>query len=226
MTQEKRQTEQRSRRATTTVPTDQELMQAKMEMVAARERGEHDALTRILARHSHHVGPLTDFHAGLLATTGYETEPLTPVVEGIALRARDRAFATVFVTSPATTLAAVGQKVFGTLVEWRRARKLGQVALAKQLGLGADVVSKLEHGKIRAASVPDRLVHALAEALGATADAVRFTLQNQAALAPALLRDRSTGGDAREEPTLDFADAVRLSPNMSETEKSPWLNNS
>ncbi|HLZ21057.1 MAG TPA: helix-turn-helix transcriptional regulator [Ktedonobacterales bacterium] len=223
MTQGTRQTRQRSRHAAATTRSGQELMRAKMELVAARERGESDALTRILAGHQEHVSVLTDFHAGLLATTGYESEPLTPVIEGIALRARERAFATVFMAPPVAGLVTVGQKVFGTLVEWRRSRKLGQVALAKQLGLGADVLSKLEHGKIRTATLPERLLHALGDALGATADMVRLTLENQAALAPALLRDRGGSQQAEEEPTLDFADAVRLSPNMSEHEKRSWV---
>lgn len=222
MTQGTRHTGQRSRHAASTARSGQELMRAKMELVAARERGERDALARILASHQEHVGALTDFHAGLVATTGYENEPLIPAIEGIARRARERAFATVFVTSPAAGLATVGQKVFGTLVEWRRSRKLGQVALAKQLGLGADVLSKLEHGKIRTASIPERLLRALGDALGATADTVRLTLENQAALAPALLRDRGESRSAEEEPTLDFSDAVRLSPNMSEDEKRTW----
>lgn len=222
MTQGSRQTGQRSRHAAASARSGHELMRAKMELVAAHERGEREALTRILASHQEQVAELTDFHAGLVATTGYENEPLIPAVEGIALRARDRAFAAVFAAAPAAGLATVGQKVFGTLVEWRRARKLGQVALAKQLGLGADVLSKLEHGKIRTASLPERLLRALGDALGTTADTVRLTLENQAALVPALLRDRGESREAQEEPTLDFAEAVRLSPNMSEDEKRSW----
>lgn len=223
MTQGSRRTGQRSRPAAVSAIGRRELMSAKMQLVAARERGEHDALARILASHQEHVGELTDFHAGLLATTGYENEPLVPAIEGIALRARDRVFAAIFAPSAAPGIASVGQKVFNTLVEWRRARKLGQVALAKRLGLGADVLSKLEHGKIRTASIPERLVQALADALGATADSVRLTLEHQAALVPALLRDRGASQGADEEPTLDFADAVRLSPNMNADEKKPWL---
>lgn len=221
MTQGTRHTGQRSRQPAT-ARSGQELMRAKMELVAAHERGERDALARILASHQEHMSELTDLHAGLVATTGYEHEPLIPAVEGIALRARERAFAAIFAAAPAAGLATMRQKVFGTLVEWRRARKLGQVALAKQLGLGADVLSKLEHGKIRVASIPERLLHALGDALDTTADTIRLTLENQAALVPALLRDRGSSRDAEEEPTLDFADAVRLSPNMSVDEKRSW----
>lgn len=223
MTQGSRQTGQRSRRAATTATGGQELMRAKMELAAARERGEGNALTRLMASYPAYVGALTDFHAGLIATTGYEQEAMTPAIEGIALRARERAFAAVFPSAPATGLATVGQKVFGTLAEWRRSRNLGQVALAKRVGLGADVVSKLEHGKIRVASIPERLMHALGDALGATADQVRLTLEHQAALVPALLRGPGEGRGTEEEPTLDFAEAVRLSPNMTDDEKRPWL---
>lgn len=223
MTQGSKQTGHRSRRAAAMATGGQELMRAKMELTAARERGERDAVVQMMASYPAHVGALADFHAGLIATTGYEQEPITPAIEGIALRARERAFAAVFPAAPVSGLATMGQKVFGTLAEWRRSRNLGQVALAKRVGLGADVVSKLEHGKIRAASIPERLLHALGEALGATADQVRLTLEHQAALVPALLRGAGEGRGTEEEPTLDFAEAVRLSPNMTDEQKRPWL---
>lgn len=223
MTQESRHTGQRSRRAATTATSDRELIRAKFELVAAHERGERDVLPRLLASHAPHASELADFHAGLLATTGYEREPIVPAIEGIALRARERAFAAVFPSPPGVGLATVGQKVAETLAAWRRSRGLGQVALAKRLGLGADVVAKLEHGKIRVASIPERLLHALGEALGSTADQVRLTLEHQAALAPALMRNRGESQDGEEEPTLDFAEAVRFSPNMTGDEKRSWL---
>src|SRR5260221_442568 len=79
-------------------------------------------------------------------------------------------------------------------------------------------------GLIRAASIPVRVQNALGEALGTGGEQVRLALQTQAALAPALLRSRegaTLGGETQ--PELDFAEAVRLSTNMSEDEKARWL---
>lgn len=221
MTQGSRHTGQRSRGAVTrNAGSGEALMRAKMEFVAARERGEAGALARTLASYPQHAFELTEFDAALTATTGYETEPLTPAIEGIALRARERAFALLFPATTVTKPATIGQKVFGSLKELRQVRRISPVAAAKQLGIGVDVLTNIEHGKVRVATIPERLLQRLGEVLSTTAEQVRLTLQNQASIVPAL--NRGTGGTG-EEPELDFAQAVRLSPNMSAEEKAAWL---
>ena len=221
MTQDSRQAEQRSRGATTRgAKSGDALMRAKMEFVAARERGESGAMVRVLAAYPQHAFELTEFDAGLTATTSYEHEPLTPAIEGIALRARERAFALLFPQPAGAKPASVSQRVFSSLKELRQARRIGPVAAAKQIGIGVDVLTNIEHGRVRVATIPERLLQRLGEVLSTTAEQVRLTLQNQASIVPAFNRGTS---DASAEPELDFAQAVRLSPSMSAEEKAVWL---
>ncbi len=195
-------------------------MQAKMEIVAARERGEQGTLMRLLQSYPRYAMELTEFNAALVATSSYEQEELTPETEAIAARARARALAAVFPAETATRTAPA----LATLKALRQARGLTIKVVAQRLGLGLDVLSNLEAGVIRAASVPERLLRLLSETLDATAEQVQMALQTQAAVAPALLR--STQGATRddaEQPELDFAEAVRLSPSMTGEQKARWL---
>src|SRR5690242_6131374 len=204
------------------------LMGAKMELVAARERGERDALMRLLTAHPAYAVELSDFSAALVATSGYEREELTPESERIAQRAFARAMANVFpaqaVTKPAAAVAAVAQGAAASLKALRRARGLSQMDLARTLGLGPDVLSNLEAGLIRAASIPERFVHALGAALDATVDQVNRAIQIQAMALPALLRsNEGATKHAGEQPQQDFLDAVRFSPDMTAEQKARWL---
>jgi DNA-binding transcriptional regulator YiaG len=194
-----------------------ELTHAKLEMVAARERGE-DILRPLLAQHPALVGDLIDFSAALAATSAYADVVLTPETEAVATQARDRAFAAVF---GAAASAVATAPTFASLKALRQSRKVSMPALAARLGLGVDIVSALEGGRVRAASAPDRLLRALGDLLDTTADQIAALLGAQPALSPALRRARGNVSDA--EP-LDFAEAVRLSPEMSEEAKADWLN--
>lgn len=193
-----------------------ELTRAKLEMVAARERGE-DALRPLLAQHPALAGDLIDFSAALAATSAYAEVELTPETEIVAMQARESAFAAVF---GAATPAAAKTPAFASLKALRQARKISMPALAAKLGLGVDVVSALEAGRIRAASAPERLLRSLGEMLDSTADQIAALLGAQPALSPALRRAR---GDVADAEPLDFAEAVRLSPEMSDEDKAGWL---
>src|SRR5262245_6420620 len=78
---------------------DNELTRLKMELVAARERGETRALPQMLASHRKYASELTEFSAALTATTNDDPAVVTPESERIAARARSRAFAAVFGTA-------------------------------------------------------------------------------------------------------------------------------
>jgi transcriptional regulator with XRE-family HTH domain len=221
MAQTPRQQGQATRRVASRTAEGEALMRAKMELVAARERGEASALARLLAAYPAEVAELTEFSAALVATTGYERETPTPWTEGIAARARARALAAVF---PQVAPATVAQQAYASLKALRKAKGLTPGAVAKRLGLGVDVLSGLEDGLIRVASIPPRFLRALSDALNATAEQISGALQTQAALVPALLR--STEGATKRaaaQPELDFSEAVRLSPNMSDEQKASWL---
>jgi transcriptional regulator with XRE-family HTH domain len=203
-----------------------ELMRVKMELVAARERGERSALSLALAAHPGYVAELTEFAAAVTATSSYEHEVPTAETMAIAQRAGARALAAVF-PAPATVAPSpakgLGARAAATLKALRRARGLSLSAVARQLGLGLDVVSDLEAGVIGAATVPDRLTRVLGELLQTSAEQVRAALETQPVLRPAFGRDPSS---TQEIPTRTFADAVRLSTSMSAEQKAEWLRGS
>jgi transcriptional regulator with XRE-family HTH domain len=198
-------------------------MRAKMALVAAAERGESAALGTILAEYPTQVAELAEFRAALLATSSYEHEAPTPEVDALAERALARAFDLVFparVAVPSVPVAVAA----ASLQALRKARNLAPRALANKLGLGVDVLTNLERGFIRAATVPERLVRALGDALDTSAEQIHTILRAQAMTVPAMLR--STEGqsiEAEPHPELDFERAVVLSPMMTAEQKAAWL---
>lgn len=206
------------------------LMQAKMELAAASEQGNKGVLATILAQHPEYADDLTAFYAALLATQGYEDAPLTPAMGAIAERASARAFASVFglgaseqaaPVAAVSTAAAVAQAA--TLKALRQAQRKSLREVARGLGLGVDVLSALEAGRIRASTVPERLLQRMSALLDTAAGQLQILLAGPAQ-APAFLRSKQgerKDGDAHEE--MSFEDAVRLSAEMSAEEKSSWL---
>jgi transcriptional regulator with XRE-family HTH domain len=198
-------------------------MRAKMALVAASERGEPGALSTVLVTYPAQIGELAEFRAALLATSSYEHEEPTPEVDALAERAMARAFDVVFpvrVAVPSVPVAVAA----ASLQALRKARKLTPRALANTLGLGIDVLTSLERGFIKAATVPERLVRALGDALDTSAEQVHTILRAQAMTVPAMLR--STEGqsiEAEPHPELDFERAVALSPMMTAAQKAAWL---
>jgi transcriptional regulator with XRE-family HTH domain len=216
---------------------DDGLMQAKMELAAASEHGNKGILAAVLAQHPEHADELTAFYAALLATQGYEDAPLTPAMGAIAERASARAFASVFGLAPSeqavpvaavSTVSTVSTVAAGvaqapTLKALRQAQRKSLREVARGLGLGVDVLSALEAGRIRASTVPERLLQRMSALLDTAAGQLQVLLAGPAQ-APAFLRSRQgerKDGDAPEE--MSFDDAVRLSAEMSAEEKSAWL---
>lgn len=206
-----------------------ELQQAKMELVAAHEAGKAAGLRQVALRYPAQLEKLTDFVAGLYATDLREQEaalPVTAEIEALTQRARQRALSAVFsaLSAPQASAALVS-----TLAQARLASGLKLVELARRLGLGADVVQKLEQGRILAASVPQRLADRLAEALVVSKEQVWAMLRSTpgAALQPALQRRRSVGKNSQTEggpaQPQTFAEAVQHSPSMAAEQRSFWL---
>ena len=212
----------------TTAAQQNPLMQVKMELAAAIEDGRTGALAAALQQHPTYAAELTAFYGALLATQGYEDAPLTPAIELLASRASARAFASVFgaATSERAVSVAAAQRVpasVATLKALRQARRKSMREIARGLGLGVDVLSALEAGRIRVNSVPQTLLQRLSALLDTAAGELQ-TLLAGPAQAPAFRRskegERKEGG-ARDE--MSFDDAVRLSAEMSAEEKSTWL---
>lgn len=206
------------------------LMHIKMELVAARERGQKGAFAAALAQYPAHAEELTAFYTALLATQGYENVTPTADIEAVANRAVARAFASVFGAAPAEQAAPVAATQVApaihaavTLKALRQAQRKSLREVASGLGLGVDVLSALEAGRIRVSTVPERLVQRLSALLDTAAEQVQLMLAGPAQ-APALLRSRqgeSVNSDVHDEMT--FADAIRVSAEMSAEEKSAWL---
>lgn len=199
-----------------------DLMRVKMELVAAQERREPDALGNALRAHPAFAGELAEFSAALVATSSYEAVTPTAETQAIAQRARARAIAALMpaITAPAVAAAPAENATALTLKALRRARGLTLSAVARQVGLGLDVLADLEAGAIRAATVPDRLVAALGALLQTTKERISGALDSQPVLRPAFGRDRASNQDL---PIRDFNDAVRDSTSMDAAQKEQWL---
>jgi DNA-binding transcriptional regulator YiaG len=205
-----------------------QLQQAKMELAAAHETGEAALLRQMALRYPAQLETLTDFVTGLRATDLDAQEmalPLTAEIEALTLRARQRALSAVF------SAAAKPQSVDAarTLGQMRAASGLSMVEFARRLALGADVVRKLEQGRIIAASVPQRLVEALSQTLAVSTEQVLALLRGApgAGVQPALLRRRPVGkANQAEDQSVQpqtFAEAVRHSPSMTAEQRGAWL---
>lgn len=243
MTQQRQPTGQNTRRAASHSSTSadrEQLMRAKLALVAAREQlratpasarqstreGDAGVLAHVMTSYPQQALELIDFSATLVATESYEHEAAAPEVDDIAARARARVLTALFPAQqpmPATTLGTMAQGAIASLKELRKARRMSAVALAGRLGLGVDVLSDLEAGLIRVATIPERFIRSLGEALNASAEQISNSLQMQSVALPALRRDRAGASkDAPTEPTRAFADAVRQSPNMTAAQKIHW----
>lgn len=205
------------------------LMQTKMELAAASEVGQTGALAAALAKHPAHAEELTAFYAALMATQGYADVLLTPEIEAIAERASARAFASVFgvAATPAVqaspAVAPVVAAHAATLKAIRQAQRKSLREVARGLGLGVDVLSALEAGRIRVSTVPDRLLQRLSAMLDTATEQLHLALAGPAQ-SPAFLRSRQgERKDVVAPEEMSFDDAVRLSAEMSAQEKSDWL---
>jgi DNA-binding transcriptional regulator YiaG len=206
-----------------------QLQQAKMELAAAHEVGEAALLRQMVLRYPAQLETLTDFVAGLRATDLGAREaalPLTTEIESLTLRARQRALSAVFSAAAGPQSMAAPARTLGQM---RAASGLSMVAFARRLALGADVVRKLEQGRIIAASVPQRLVEALSETLAVSTEQVWALLRGApgAGVQPALLRRRPVGkANQAEDQSVQpqtFAEAVQHSPSMTTDQRGAWL---
>jgi hypothetical protein len=212
---------------------DRALTEAKLALVAAHAQGEPGALAQALRTHPGHADALTQFELALVATTGYDTEANAPDVVEIAELARQRAFATVFGTQSAAVAQAQPAQPAAVAPLSLKALRMTQgqklAALAAQLGLGVDVLSALEAGRIRVASVPQRLRDSLADLLNTTGEQISAALTLD--LAPALRRGQPgatprEAGQSAANQQLDFHDAVLMSQSMTQEQRARWLSES
>lgn len=194
---------------------DTALTKAKMALIAARERGEPDALTNALRARPADADALVEFDLGLVATSSYGADADAPDVVEIAESARIRAFAAVFGAEVAPTAPAVSLKA---LIQ---AHNSTLAALAARLGLGLDVLSALQMGRIRLTTIPQRLYQTLSEALDATVEQVTAAVAFE--VAPALRRGQPGAPAGVKNTQIDFADAIITSQSMTSEQRATWL---
>ena len=137
---------------------------------------------------------------------------LTPDEQAIAARSRQR--------SRERLQARLQPAASRSFTELRTARRLSTGRLAQMVDLPADLLLRIERGGVIAASIPDRLVVRLAEALGAAAHDVRAMLAAPVALGEVKLSAQD-GTTVVPETPIPFAEALARS-GASAVQRAAW----
>jgi hypothetical protein len=189
-------------------------------LIEARECGADQALLADwLGRYPEISDEIVEFFLALQVIDGPEPAPDVAldaaVARGMALGlARVRALAVAPAISLGDALATA---------------HVAKAQLARQVGIGTEVITKFVQGRIILSSVPARFFARVAQALGASVEQVRqwaeASTQIAPAPAPALRRDHARTPDAAPPAPETFADAVQAtSPkSMSAADRAAWL---
>ncbi len=111
-----------------------------------------------------------------------------------------------------------------SLAEGAKRRGLRLPEVAKRLGVGMPIVSKLDQRLLQFATLPDALLQKLAETLEVSLNTVQDYLRQPPTLASSAAY-RYTGDAAPQVLAQEsFEDAIRGCPGMSEAQKTLWLN--
>lgn len=192
----------------------------QLSFIEARERGTDQALLADwVGRYPELSDEIVEFFLALQVIDGPEPAPDVEldaaVARGMALGLeRVRALA----VAPATSLS-----------EALAAAHVAKAQLARQVGIGTEVITKFVQGRIVLSSIPARFFARVAQALGATVEQVRqwaeASTQLAPAPAPALRRDQARTPDAAPPAPETFAEAVQAtSPkSMSPADRAAWL---
>ncbi len=107
------------------------------------------------------------------------------------------------------------------LTDLRKARQLTVGRLARQLKLPVDLLSRLERGKVRVATIPERLIERLADALQTTSSVIQAALLAPPPVSAAARLNAEDGIVEPEEPAVSFAQAFTESA-PTEEERAAW----
>lgn len=134
----------------------------------------------------------------------------------------NRAFQSLGIQAAVTPpIAAV--LTFGQLMQ---TASLTKMRLSKRVHIGIDVIDKIQQGKIIAASIPLKLIERLGAAFNRTIDDVRNALAATIpahSISPALRKGEASVPSTESMEQEEFRDAIKDSPNMSNSEKTEWL---
>jgi DNA-binding transcriptional regulator YiaG len=187
-------------------------------LIEAFERGEDQALVlEWLRRYPHLSDAITDFMLTLRLLDGPEVT-LDPALNAAIERGMARGLERAYAATPAPVM---------NLVAALQAAQVTKPQLAKMLHIGTQVVDKFVQGQIALASVPQRFLAQVAQALNASMEQVQTWANQSVAVTANLRRDTSArlpGADDAMAPQ-SFAEAVRAcSPkSMSAADKTAWL---
>lgn len=107
------------------------------------------------------------------------------------------------------------------LTDLRKSRKLTVGQLARRLKLPLDLLARLERGKVRAATIPERLIERLADALQTTTATVQAALLAPPPMSATARMSAEDGIVEPEEPVVSFAQAFAGS-DPTEEERTAW----
>lgn len=107
------------------------------------------------------------------------------------------------------------------LTDLRRERRLSVGRLARQLTLPVSLLARLERGKVRVTTIPERLIECLAHALHAPVTAIRAALLAPLPINASVWLHADDGIIEPEEPTVSFAQAFADSA-PTEEERAAW----
>jgi transcriptional regulator with XRE-family HTH domain len=107
------------------------------------------------------------------------------------------------------------------LTDLRKSRQMTVGRLARRLKLPVDLLARLERGKVRVATIPERLIERLAEALQTSTSAIQATLLAPPPVSTAARLSAEDGIIEPEEPVVSFARAFADSA-PTEEERAAW----
>jgi transcriptional regulator with XRE-family HTH domain len=107
------------------------------------------------------------------------------------------------------------------LTDLRRERQLSVGRLARQLTLPVSLLARLERGKVRATTIPERLIERLADALHAPVATIRAALLAPPPVSASARLHADDGIIEPEEPTVSFAQAF-VDSAPTEEERAAW----
>lgn len=153
----------------------------------------------------------------LILALGQPSEPIVlsaeeqAVANRVAERTRDRFQQRLTASQPSSQ----------SLTSFRTARKLSLGAVARQINLPVDLLARIERGTVAAASIPGKLITALATALQqAEADIQSALATPQQALGGVRLSAQD-GMQVKGEAVVDFAEALATS-TATDAQKAEW----
>ncbi|GCE10815.1 helix-turn-helix domain-containing protein [Tengunoibacter tsumagoiensis] len=190
-----------------------ELQRLKMAWLAAHERGDQQAILRLLQENPDEQDELTSFIGAYYATGGDEQIALEAEILPITERALKRSLSRVF----------EAQAEISTLAELRKSLRLSKVDVARGLRLSVDVWNKFETGAIELLSLQQRQLDRLAHFFQISVDQFGSLLDNSQ---PALSYNRRQTRDAalhdQQGPQKQSFQEAILRSSMSEEDKDFW----